>query len=271
MAKMTWEIMLAKYERLLKSKEKELYANYKGSYRQLERDFREIYGNLDEFEGQLSLDDWSRQLLNYKTGATMQRLYLSNDKLLRATFNTIFETTKDNSLKSLGGNDRLIGISKAIDRNAIINKSRAGVDWAGRLAHHNANTRYDLINITAGGIEAGDSYTTITKKLAEKFLTDYSKSYTIARTEGHRIYETTKYDTMEEVHRQLGLEKTWHCVGDEKVRHSHQYLDGKTVGFDEEFVSPSGATALRPGEFGVAEDDINCRCWVSYDYKKQEN
>lgn len=268
MAKMTWEMMLKKYQRLLKAKEKELYANYKGSYRQLERDFREIYGNLNEIEGQLSLDDWSRQLLNYKTGATMQRLYLANDKLLRATFNTIFETTKDNSLKSLGGTDRLIGISKAIDRNAIINKSRAGIDWAGRLAHHNANTRYDLINISAGGIEAGDSYTTITKKLAEKFMTDYSKSYTIARTEGHRIYETTKYDTMAEIDRQLGLEKTWHCVGDEKVRHSHQYLDGKTVGFDEEFVSPSGATALRPGEFGVAEDDINCRCWVSYDYKK---
>ena len=40
MAKMTWEIMLKKYERLLKAKEKELYANYKMSYRQLERDFR---------------------------------------------------------------------------------------------------------------------------------------------------------------------------------------------------------------------------------------
>lgn len=270
MAKMTWEVMLAKYERLLKAKEKELYANYKMSYRQLERDFREIYGNLDEFEGQLSLDDWSRQLLNYKTGATMQSLYLSNDKILRATFNTIFETTKDNSLKSLGGTDRLIGISKAIDRSAIINKSRAGVDWAERLARHNANARYDLINITAGGIEAGDSYTTITKKLADKFTMDYGRARTIAQTEGHRIYETTKYETMEEIDRQLGLEKTWHCVGDEKVRHSHQALDGKTVKFDEGFVSTSGASALRPGEFGVAEEDINCRCWVSYDYVKDD-
>lgn len=268
MAKMTWETMLTKYERLLKAKEKELYANYKLSYRQLERDFREIYGSLDEIEGQLSLDDWSRQLLNFKTASTMKDLYLSNERLITATFNTIFEQARDNSIQSLGGTDRLIGINKAIDRNAIINKSRAGVDWAGRLAHHNANTRYDLINVTAGGIEAGDSYTTITKKVAEKFMNDYSKSYTIARTEGHRIYETTKYDTMEEVNRQLGLEKTWHCVGDERVRHTHQYLDGKTVGFDEEFVSSSGATALRPGEFGVAAEDIHCRCWVSYDYKK---
>nr|DAX75115.1 MAG TPA: minor capsid protein [Caudoviricetes sp.] len=268
MAKMTWEIMLAKYERLLKAKEKELYANYRESYRQLDRDFREIYGNLDEIEGQLSLDDWSRQLLNYKTGATMQSLYLNNDKLLRATFNTIFETTRDNSLRSLGGTDRLIGINKAIDRNTIINKSRAGVDWAGRLAHHNANTRYDLINITAGGIEAGDSYTTISKKVAEKFTMDYGKTRIVVQTEGHRIHETTKYETMAEVNEELGLEKTWHCVGDERVRHTHQYLDGKTVKFDEEFVSSSGATALRPGEFGVAEEDINCRCYVSYDYKK---
>lgn len=268
MAKMTWEIMLTKYERLLKAKEKELYANYKESYRQLERDFREIYGNLDEFEGQLSLDDWSRQLLNYKTGAAMQRLYLSNDKLLRATFNTIFETTKNNSLKSLGGTDRLIGIGKAIDRNAIINKSRAGIDWAGRLAHHNANTRYDLINITAGGIEAGDSYTTITKKLADKFTMDYGRARTIAQTEGHRIYETTKFETMDEVNKQLGLVKTWHCLKDEKVRHSHQSLDGQVVGFDEDFVSTSGARAPRPGEFGVSAEDIHCRCWVSYDYKK---
>lgn len=270
MAKMTWEVMLAKYERLLKAKEKELYANYKMSYRQLERDFREIYGNLDEFEGQLSLDDWSRQLLNYKTGAIMQSLYLSNDKLLRATFNTIFETTKDNSLKSLGGTDRLIGISKAIDRNAIINKSRAGIERTERLAHANANTRYDIINITAGGIEAGDSYTTISKKVAEKFTMDYGKAKRIVQTEGHRIHETTKFETMAEVNKELGLIKTWHCVKDEKVRHSHQSLDGVEVKFDEEFESISGAKTLRPGEFGVAEEDINCRCFVSYDYVKDD-
>lgn len=269
MAKMTWELMLAKYERMLKAREKELYAHYKLSYRQLERDFKAIYDAVEaRSDGQITLDEWSRELLHGQTAAAMRRLYVGNEKLLRATFNEIVETTRDRSIEMIDGKERLVGIGRKFDKAAIIDRSIAGIQWTDRLAHANANTRYDLIGITAGGIEAGETYGEITKKIAGKFATDYASAQRVARTEGHRIYETTKFETMESVAKEIQMYKTWHCVRDEKVRDTHIHLDGVQVKFDEDFESRSGATASRPGEFGVASEDVNCRCWVSYEHKE---
>jgi len=39
-------------------------------------------------------------------------------------------------------------------------------------------------------------------------------------------------------------------------------LDGQIRKLDEAFTSSSGSTAMFPGDFGVAEEDINCRCVV---------
>ena len=47
---------------------------------------------------------------------------------------------------------------------------------------------------------------------------------------------------------------------DDRVRDSHDYLLGQTVGIDEDFYTWDGAHAPAPGMFGVPEEDINCRC-----------
>lgn len=50
---------------------------------------------------------------------------------------------------------------------------------------------------------------------------------------------------------------------DESVRDTHSELDGQMVYVTEEFTS-NGNTATCPGNFGVAEEDINCRCFLEY-------
>lgn len=259
--------MLAKYERLLKAKEKKLYANYKQSYRQLDKDVREILSELDSIEGQLNLDDWHRQLLHHKTGVLMGDLYTKNHILLSSTFDEIVDTTKNHSLKAFKGHERLIAIAKPINNTNIVNKSIAGLNWADRMKHSSNVLRYDFIRITAGGIEQGDSYSKIANKLADRYMIDVGKANTLARTEGHRIFETTKYETMASVNEEVKLLKTWHSVHDEKVRSSHSSLDGTQIAFDDYFISPSGSKALRPGEFGDPAEDIYCRCYLSYELK----
>jgi SPP1 gp7 family putative phage head morphogenesis protein len=56
--------------------------------------------------------------------------------------------------------------------------------------------------------------------------------------------------------------KEWLAVPGDETRETHRALDGTVVGIKEEFVSESGARTQGPGLFGVAEEDINCRCTV---------
>ena len=47
-------------------------------------------------------------------------------------------------------------------------------------------------------------------------------------------------------------------------RDTHIYLDGVDAPIDGEFYTFKGNSAMFPGQFGVAEEDCNCLCWVTY-------
>ena len=84
----------------------------------------------------------------------------------------------------------------------------------------------------------------------------------IIDTEAHRDYNTGVYDAAKESGVE-GLKKRWNTWMDDKVRDPHAYMEGMTVGLDDEFYTYTGDSALYPGGFGVPDLDINCRCVVS--------
>lgn len=59
-----------------------------------------------------------------------------------------------------------------------------------------------------------------------------------------------------------GLRKQWLATLDNRTRHSHQKLDGQTVGINEKFKSELGSEMMHPGDFqgGKPADIYNCRC-----------
>jgi hypothetical protein len=66
--------------------------------------------------------------------------------------------------------------------------------------------------------------------------------------------------------------KHWRSAGDNRVRHTHRVLNGTAVGFDEEFISPSGAHVRFPGDSAAPISETSgCRCSVEYkvDYTAQ--
>lgn len=79
----------------------------------------------------------------------------------------------------------------------------------------------------------------------------------IADTEMHRIANTAALDTAKKAG---AKNKTWVTMMDDKVRESHDYLLGQTVGINEDFYTWDGAHAPAPGMFGIPEEDCNCRC-----------
>ncbi len=64
---------------------------------------------------------------------------------------------------------------------------------------------------------------------------------------------------------------TWNTAGDDRVRASHEELDGQTIVRGEVFVTEHGELAYPGDPDGEPEDIINCRCYleVSVDFLKR--
>ena len=83
----------------------------------------------------------------------------------------------------------------------------------------------------------------------------------IADTETHRIANQAAYETAKKAG---ATEKTWHCMMLPTSRDTHIYLDGVTAPIDGEFYSFEGGSTMYPGQWGIAEEDVNCLCWLSF-------
>ena len=115
----------------------------------------------------------------------------------------------------------------ANDVNAVVNKKVAGKTWRERAEEYfsNGGTVDDLIRI--------------------------------AETETHRDANEAALATAKKAGAKF---KTWSTVLDDKVRSTHEYLEGMTVGINEEFYTYDGDHAFAPGMFDLAENNVNCRC-----------
>lgn len=96
------------------------------------------------------------------------------------------------------------------------------------------------------------------------------RSRTIARTESMRTMSIARHEGWRQQIERLGVNpenvlRTWNSVGDDKVRDTHDAMDGQEViGLDTPFESPSGAELLYPGDMTAPpEEVINCRCVVT--------
>lgn len=83
----------------------------------------------------------------------------------------------------------------------------------------------------------------------------------VAESESHRMYNQGAMDTAVKAGAKT---KTWVDVGDDRVRDTHEYISGMTVGINDEFYTYDGDHALMPGGFESAENNVNCRCWLVF-------
>ena len=83
----------------------------------------------------------------------------------------------------------------------------------------------------------------------------------VIETDVHRIYNAAAYTG---ARKNGATMKTWHTMLDPKVRDQHDYLEGVKIPIEAEFFVYNGDHTLYPGQFGIPEEDINCRCWVTF-------
>lgn len=154
-----------------------------------------------------------------------------------------------------------------------------------RLEKHRKEIIYDIKQDISVGLMNGDRYSTMANRIKKSVEGDYKKAIRIARTETHRVREAGNHDAAVSVNDALknstaGVQmmKTWRTMKDERVRpakekgrnrkYDHRKMEGVSIPIDEEFTLPSGAKTMAPGQSGVAGEDINCRCYLSYGLQK---
>lgn len=146
-----------------------------------------------------------------------------------------------------------------------INKDTKELKFSKRL-YENVNQLKDTVKAEiARGFSTGRDYVSIARQIALRTGTSLSRACTIARTEGHRVTSEAEMECMITAKSKgADVVKEWISTLDSVTRATHVELDGQIRELDEAFVIPSsGAKAMYPGGFGIAKEDINCRCCMN--------
>ncbi|MGK9264667.1 phage head morphogenesis protein [Sinorhizobium meliloti] len=125
-----------------------------------------------------------------------------------------------------------------------------------------------MVAIRAGKPVTGEALTKIVGRLRDKNL--LLRGEMLARTETMMALSSARDEAMRQqieagkVQAQ-DITKVWRSAGDSRVRHTHRVLNGKSVGMDEVFQSPSGALLRFPGDPRAPIFEISgCRCRLEY-------
>lgn len=147
----------------------------------------------------------------------------------------------------------------------IIENELSGLTLKETLQRDRQNIIYSLKSNLIQGVNRGESYSQMAKRMKEVVNGDYQKAVRIARTETHRVKEAGTYESALKGQK-AGIKqvKTWNSSNDGRTRKEHRRLDGETIPLDEYFRLGSAKT-LKPGDTGRAEHDINCRCFLTYE------
>ena len=91
----------------------------------------------------------------------------------------------------------------------------------------------------------------------------------IIETDYHRVEETGADKTARTISAKTGLKayKRWETMQDDRVRDTHWYIQSVEVPIDELFYTFDHDAALFPGDFTFADNNVNCRCWLSYRFR----
>lgn len=142
----------------------------------------------------------------------------------------------------------------------LIRAYKEGVEAAAKMLAYDLTV--DIESMRQAVYEMIDGQTFEDRVAVHVMAGDLSSLQTLVDSEYHRVFNQAEEDAAHEFQstRGLGVSKKWVTVKDNRVRETHEYLEGMTVGLDEEFYTYDGDHASRPGKFTKASNNVNCRC-----------
>lgn len=165
---------------------------------------------------------------------------------------------------------------------AAINGAYAFVPLSETIEHQRAVAAYNFKREVRTALQKGETYKTLADRVEPLLTGGRERAIATARTEAHRVQEQGGLHAAQKAD-EIGIVmvKQWNSSRDERVRHTkkanHRKLDGVQIPVTEDFKGISGSGPA-PGQMGSASEDINCRCFLTYEvvkldpgkYNKQE-
>ena len=112
------------------------------------------------------------------------------------------------------------------------------------------------------GMSQASTYNEMAKKIALDSEADLKKAYRIVRTEGGRVSSEARFECMKRAKANgADVVKQWDSTIDSRTRKNHAKLDGQIKEIEDLF-EINNHSAMYPHDFGIAEEDINCRCVI---------
>jgi SPP1 gp7 family putative phage head morphogenesis protein len=213
------------------------------------------YSEMQRYNRMKSLEEQIKKILFELTG--------KNAKTLEQTLKDIYELSYYSTGFALESESQ-VKLSYAMINKEVVNQSVqnpiSGLTLNDRLEKNRIELIYRVRQEITQGLILGESYQKIAKRLKDTFEGDVKKSIRVAQTEAHRIKNTARYESLQHAQAKgIELKKVWVSTLDKKTRDRHRSLDGQKVDVDQPFKS-GGAEAMYPSGFGVASQDVNCRC-----------
>ena len=138
---------------------------------------------------------------------------------------------------------------------SVVDAKVAGKTWRERVDDYFSKAQAGEIPLSKGESSAEQE---TGKQEVDKGQTNLPDALVrIAETETHRIANTAALGAAKQAGARF---KTWATMLDDRVRETHDYLEGETVEIGEDFYTFDGDHASAPGLFELAENNVNCRC-----------
>lgn len=247
--------------------EKELLKALKKIYRQ---SLTDINVKIADLLGRSDIENLSsiiyqveyQKALKTQIKAILDSLYSNNFKTISEYLGTCYNDSFIGTLYDLQmqGIPLLFPIDQDQVVKALTKDTKISEGLYKKLGLNVDEFKRQIVGELSRGISQAYSYQQIARNLKNASNADFNKTYRIARTEGHRIQQEATYDCQCKAKANgAKIVKQWDATLDGRTRPDHVQLDGQIRETDEYF-EINGYKALYPSGFGVAEEDINCRC-----------
>lgn len=182
--------------------------------------------------------------------------YATIDKYLNGCYETGFIGT----MYDIAGQNipLIIPIDQAAAVKAILTDSKVSNGLYTALGVDVAKLKKTITQEISRGIASSLPYKDIARNISNVSGAPLSRAKTIARTEGHRIQQTSSRDAQYAAKAKgADVVKQWNAALDGRTRDSHRRVDGEIRELDEKFSNG----LMFPGDpSGSAAEVVNCRC-----------
>lgn len=259
---------------------KELEKQYAAALKDISEKVKGFQADIDLLDQALSqdgLDDTTRTLLqsqkrskiyqqNYQkalqgqVSGILDKMHGDNYATIDKYLNGCYETGYIGTMYDIAGQGvpLVVPLDQAAAVKAVLTDSKVSNGLYAALGVDVAKLKKSIAQEISRGIASSLPYSDIARNIKGVSGAPLSRAKTIARTEGHRIQQTSSRDAQYAAKKKgADVLKQWDATLDGRTRDSHARVDGEIKELDEKFSNG----LMFPGDpSGGAAEVVNCRC-----------